>query len=385
MRLDTFKPVIYETGLGDVISPPFDTLTENEITELRKNPYNIMNLSLFEDDECKERLQDWINKGILKSFERESLIILRQRYSSNGSFFERLGVIGVVDISRPENKFLEHENVIPEYVQQRKRHILKLSAQTEPVFTVVDSPDLHSILWEIMKKKGCAKSYEEPKGTWNDICIVNEEEYIRKMREDLMERVTIIADGHHRYRAMNELMRETSGLWNKIMVYVTSIEADSTRIGEVHRIFDLWDGVYEDLSKFYDFHRFEGEGKVPAPSLVNMESTIVLKKKEKMKQYEDVYIIDEFLNLGKGKKENLHLEYTSRLEKLNEEIEKNRNRGGLIMPVWEKKKFYEIVQKGKLLPAKSTYFYPKIPSGIAFYLMEKIECRCSSGGRAADS
>lgn len=385
MKLDTFKPVIYETGLGNVISPPFDTLTEDEIIELRQNQYNILNLSGFEEEECKGRLEEWINNGILKSFEGESLIILRQRYSTDGSFFERLGVIGIADISKPENKFLEHENVIPEYVEQRKKHILKLGAQTEPVFMVVDSPSLHSILWEIMEKKGCAKSYEEPKGTWNDICIVNEEEYLRKIKEDLMERTTIIADGHHRYRAMNELMKETSGFWNKLMVYVTSIEADSTRIGEVHRIFDLWDGVYEDLLKFYDFQKFEGEGKIPAPSLVNRESTILLKKREELKQYEDVYLVEEFLNLGKRKNEDFHVEYTSSLEKLNEEIEKNRNKAGIIMPVWEKKKFYEIVQGGKLLPAKSTYFYPKIPSGIAIYLMEKIECHCSSGGRAADS
>ncbi len=377
--------MIYETVYGDVISPPYDTLTEKDIEELKDNPYNILNLSGHSEEESRKKMQGWIDSGILKNFEKKSLVILRQRYSENGSFFERLGVIGVIDISLEENKLLEHENVIPDYVKQRKEHIMKLGAQTEPVFTIVDSIKLHSILWEIMEKKGCAKSYEEPKGTWNDICIVHEQEYIDKIAADLRDQTGIIADGHHRYKAMNEILRETSGLWKNMLVYVTSIKSDATRIGEVHRIFEPWDGIYDDLSKFYDFQRFNEDGKIPAPAFISKENALILQKKESRNDYEDVYLIDDFLRIGRAKNEDFKLEYTSSLDKLNEEIENNGKKAAIIMPVWDKDKFYEIVRGGKLLPAKSTYFYPKIPSGIAFYIMDKIECHCSSGGRAADS
>ncbi len=373
-------------GNGDVTSPPYDTLTDDEIIKLRKNPYNILNLSgCGDEDECRNLIKKWLDTGILKNFDMPSLVILRQRYSNAGSFFERLGVIGTVDVGDPENRLLEHENVIPEYVKQRKDHITRLGAQTEPVFTVVDSTGLHSILSEIMERKGCVKSYEEPRGTWNDICIVHEEEYINRIFGDLVDRTAIIADGHHRYMAMKEIFHETSGYWNRMLVYVTSIESDATRIGEVHRIFDIWDGVDADLSRYYDFEKFDGEGRVPAPSFLTREKAIVLKKNKANSRQEDVYLIEEFLNSGRSKKNNLGMEYTSSLDKVTEEIEKDEHKGAIIMPVWNKKKFYELVKDGKLLPAKSTYFYPKIPSGIAFYTMEKLQCHCSSGGRAADS
>ncbi len=372
-------------GYGEVTAPPYDTLTDDEKDILLKNPYNILHLTRSgSTGECRKNLEKWIHEGILKGVEKDSLIILRQRYTYEGSFYERVGVIGTVNVDDPLNKMIEHEGTIPEFVEERKSHIMNLGAQTEPVFTVISSSSLHSILQKIMIKKGCSSSYEEPKGLWNDICILSEKDEIQKIKDEIEGKTPIIADGHHRYNAMKKISAETGGSISRMLVYITSLESEATRIGEVHRIFPIWDGFEGDLRKYYEMRKFSGDGKIPAPAFVCKSNVVELRKKEEFKNRDDLYIIESFLKENLGG-EKIQIEYTSSMEKVMERVEGDPGIGAIIMPVWKKEKFRGLLESGKLLPPKSTYFYPKIPSGIAFYRMEDSACHCSSGGRAADS
>ena len=81
--------------------------------------------------------------------------------------------------------------------------------------------------------------FEEPDGIWNSICVVEDREKISVIMNELRGKTGIIADGHHRTKAMSELSEEKGAnelCFNNLLVYVTSIRDNATEIGPVHRI-----------------------------------------------------------------------------------------------------------------------------------------------------
>jgi len=63
--LETFVPTIYKNGLGRVTSPPFDMITKATEKELKKNPYNIVNLK---DCRIRKRQENYSINGWKKVF-----------------------------------------------------------------------------------------------------------------------------------------------------------------------------------------------------------------------------------------------------------------------------------------------------------------------------
>ena len=120
MIVRTFRPLIYRDGIGRVTSPPFDIIGEENGTKLLENPYNIMNL--MPGSSKKDpfiTIQEWLEKGII-SRQNESLILLKQIINTGKETKERFGVIGLIDLRNSENRLKIHENVIPDYVEERK-------------------------------------------------------------------------------------------------------------------------------------------------------------------------------------------------------------------------------------------------------------------------
>ena len=56
-----------------------------------------------------------------------------------------------------------------------------------------------------------------------------------------------------------------------------------------------------------------------------------------------------------------------------EEVERNPGSFAIILPKWNKRMFIDVMEKVSVLPQKSTYFFPKIPSGILLNLFRGSE------------
>ena len=62
------------------------------------------------------------------------------------------------------------------------------------------------------------------------------------------------------------------------------------------------------------------------------------------------------------------VEYQHDLYHAVKSVENGEASFAVLMPYWNKNSFIQFVINGDTLPPKSTYFYPKIPSGIAINL-----------------
>ena len=385
MIVRTFRPLLYREGIGRVTSPPFDIIGEENGTKLLENPYNIMNLMPGSSNKDPFiTIQEWLEKGII-SRQNESLILLKQIINTGKDTKERFGVIGLLDLRNDENRLKIHENVIPGYVEERKEMIRTMDAQIEPVFIVTDSRKLHDILAGISSELGCTRSYEEPDGIWNSICVVEDREKISVIMNELRGKTGIIADGHHRTKAMSELSEEKGAnelCFNNLLVYVTSIWDNATEIGPVHRIVKKWPGFLEDVKSVFDVHDHSTDSQI---CLMCEGRIYSLKHKQAGKHAADSFMVNDLFGIAREKGYDPEVTYWPFREAAIKHMNGRKDLACILMPPFEKDQFISIVENGMTLPPKSTYFYPKIPSGITFYPMWPEMCHCSSAGRAADS
>ena len=385
MIIKRFRPLIYSEGIGRVTSPPFDIIGEENGRKLLENPYNIMNLMPgFSGKDPFTTIQEWLEKGIITR-QNESLILLKQAINTGKGRKERYGIIGLIDLRKDDNRLKIHENVISDYVEERKEMIMAMEAQIEPVFVITDSRKLHDILAGISSEMGCVRSYEEPEGIWNSICVVEDMEKISAIMDELRGKTGIIADGHHRTKAMSELSNEKGGkeeCFNNLLVYVTSIWDTATKIGPVHRIVKKWPGFLEDVRAIFDVLDHSTDSQI---CLMCEGKIYSLKHKQAGKHATDSFMVNDLFNIAIGKGYDPEVTYWPSRDAAIKHMDGRKDLACILMPPFEKDQFISIVENGMTLPPKSTYFYPKIPSGITFYPMWPEMCHCSSAGRAADS
>ncbi|MGP6220977.1 DUF1015 family protein [Caldiplasma sukawensis] len=380
MIIEGFSPFTYKVFDEEVISPPFDSLTQELMEKLLKNKHNILNL-LNNVEKSSEIFNQWVEDNTVVSWPDNSVILLKQEYFLNGKKVQRYGVIALIDISLEENFLIPHEDTIPDFVEKRKKYFLSSGLQNEPVFVIVKKPGFAELLSEISSKYKCNVHFMTSDNKKNEICILSQSEEIEKIKKILKGSQGIIADGHHRTRAISEIYRETGdNFWKKMLVYITDISDESTAIMEIHRYFenvsDLRDIGYdpEKLIEINDSfenktHRILSGGKTYREQL-NVSKPI-----------NEIEIINRRINDIQIQRD-IMAGYTPSIDEVMEKVEKGAV--AIIMPKVTTEEFYSEIINGKKLPPKSTYFYPKIPSGIVFYA-NCVKCHCSSAGRAADS
>ncbi len=386
MILETFVPTIYKDGLGRVTSPPFDMITKAMEKELKKNPYNIVNLKDCKDpEEARKLFNTWQEKGVISKNNNQGFVVLKQVFVEGGIQRERYGVIGIINLKEPENCLIPHESVITKLVNQREKLIERMEYQTEPVFVVSEQAKLNETLRSVMSEKNCERIYEEPEGVYNSICILSDPVKIGRIQEVLKGDIGIIADGHHRTKAMLSLSKKYGGdiqFFNHLFVFVTSLRSESIFIAQVHRIVDYDEVTMEMIREKFNLVKTNESVDLRYPVVIHGETKYLLDPKTEMKYGDYLDIIDRSIKKGSGR---AGIKYTYIKGEAEKEIRDDPIKMAFMMPPWDKEAFVKTMKKGYVLPAKSTYFYPKIPSGIAFYGLDAQECRCGLVGRAADS
>lgn len=368
MKISPFIPTVYSDGLGRVTSPPFDMLSKSDEEELSKNPKNIINLKRCRDpEEARLLFAEWNDNGTLTRCSTESFVVLKQNFEIDGRRMERFGVIGIINMECEENNLIPHEETISSLVTERSKLIERMEYQTEPMFVVSDDDDLIYTLEGIMSKQKCDRHYEEPPGVINSICIVSEPDNLERIKNSLKGSVGIIADGHHRMKAMRNLSEKYEKkvpFFNNIFVYVTSLNRESVLISPVHRVIKMNGTTVQTVKNSFDLIETENNVNNDFATLHMNGKKYIMKSKQEIDYFKYLTMVDSCISRIHRKGS---IFYSADLNEVLKKLDNIPDAIGITMPPWKKSEFANIVKNGKILPAKSTYFYPKIPSGIAFY------------------
>ena len=251
-----FRGLTYDTGkVGSqdyVITPPYDVITPEERALLAsRSPYSMAHLILPQDEEgrsryiaASERIRSWLDEGVLVQDPAPFYYLLRQTFVDlHGNPLVRRGFYGIVRLPEAgERHILGHERTFDKPVEDRLRLTEATQANLGAVFGLYSDPDgaLSAFLGE-MDRRPPEGSAETIDGVHQEFWRAAPDEAVTRFFRD---KVIYIADGHHRFRtacAYRDAMRaidksDTPQPWDYALMGFVAFEDPGLKIYPPHRV-----------------------------------------------------------------------------------------------------------------------------------------------------
>ena len=214
-RLRPFAAVRYarrpNLHFSNVIAPPYDVLDERGKAAFQaKDPHNIVNIDLphlppktVGPDEVYEKanihLQSWLDAGVLIQDTRPALYPYMQSFEHHGRTFDRHGFFALVRLS-PFGKgdVVPHELTYKAPIEDRLKLMRATGLQLSPIFGLYSDPrnEISNLLYRNIGKPELTGLLD---GVKHDLWSVPGAEIENEVIDRMKRRPIYIADGHHRY------------------------------------------------------------------------------------------------------------------------------------------------------------------------------------------
>ena len=402
-----------KVDMKDVIAPPYDVISSKYRDELyERSPYNITRLILsnaenpYED--AANSFHKWINDEILIKNEKPVILYLVQKYKLNGKEITRKGFIARNKIEDFSTKnILPHEFTMSGPKEDRLKLTKACKANFSQIFMVYSDPE-KKIENAVDLTSTPFIDVTDDNGVRNIVWKIEDEPTIKLIEDVLKDKTLLIADGHHRYEtAMNyrNFLGETAGEANYVMSYFTNMD-DDLLIYPTHRIITKWIEPYvllETVKKYFDVkdYTFTGANKAEVKKeflsaieksaeekismglyMKNVNKFYLLTLRKNVDEILDEYKVPEVLKnldltvlhkviitkeLGFTEEEQMAQDGIKYIKVENEAfdmIDMGRAEASFIMAYPKIEDIKRISSAGYRMPQKSTYFYPKLLSGI---------------------
>lgn len=201
-------------AIEHLVAPPYDVMTPAERDGYAvRSPYNVVHLTLPEshqDDRSKyvkyarsaARLAEWRRDGILEVEGQPALYRYTQtfRTAPGGDDYVRTSVIVLIKVEPYETgTVLPHERTFPKHKEDRLRILEATRSHLEEIFGLYEDPDgrIHHTLRHAAV--GTAVHVTSDDGVKHEFEPILDSETINDLVNELAEKKVWIADGHHRY------------------------------------------------------------------------------------------------------------------------------------------------------------------------------------------
>jgi len=347
-RVKPFRAVRYDQALAGplerLIAPPYDVLGPEERERyLSESPYNVVHLTLPNDEQRAARLwRDWLAGGVLTRETEPSLWWLEQDYVGPDGVARRRGGLACALRAEPYSAGViqPHERTHAGPKEQRLRLLHALRAHVEPLFFLYEGA---------LEGPGGEPLLEvELEGVRNRLWRVEGDP-----PPELAAAQLLIADGHHRYEttlAFHEQDGTEGSAW--LLAVVVPTEQEGLTIFPTHRLaedVDVSGAEPSDESPLELLRRGAG------PVLYRGGRSYVLAVDESLA---DAAAVEPLLAGS--------LEYTPRADEAVERVDRGEAGAAALLRPATIAQVREVVDRGETMPQKSTYFHPKLPSGLLF-------------------
>jgi uncharacterized protein (DUF1015 family) len=412
---------------GGCIAPPYDIIGSAQQESLyKKNEYNIVRITKGKtapsDNEnnnqytrAAEFFKVWMEKGVLKQDAAETIYVYVQDFEMGGVQRRRLSFIALSRLEEFGKIVRPHEKTLDEPKIDRLKLLRATAANFGLVFMLYE--DKEKIADKIIEKAAAQKpliDFLDEQNVRHQIFAITDKKDIETIAKMMQRKSCIIADGHHRYETGLTYYKETK---NPAAAYqmtaFTNICDEGLVCLATHRLvgglenFDFEKLIAEMKQDFeitqYRFDSAAGKTKAGEKMLAEMKNehnngknafgiygrngafyAAVLKNKKAMDSaapdmsrcwrlldvsviqkliFEKILGIDEKLVAGKN-----NIEYVKDMpDAINESIAKV-DRGDVqaafFMNPVTMEQLKKVTEAGEKMPQKSTYFYPKVFTGL---------------------
>jgi len=426
-EIKPFRGLLYDKNRIDndcsgVMAPPYDVISDKMREELyEKSPYNIIRLILgkpLENDNdtdnkytrARKSMDEWQEEGVITRDGAEAFYAYQQEYEFKGVKHTRTGFLGLMKIGEPGNDdVIPHEHTLAKPKEDRMNLIKQVKGNLSPIFTLFDdkSQVVSGITEEVISGSDPIIDIELEDGK-HKIWRITGENGINEIVSELKGKKVFIADGHHRYevsRMYRNLCREEDGYDGRadyVMMYFADMSTtDNLTVMATHRVVKDMScreeneiaeklGVYFDVTAYDDLKSLvdemeskEDEGQIFGYYVGGKYFLIVPKdrevllgliKEDRAEEWKqlDVSVLHSvvFNGLLSVSGEEGNITYVKTPEEAEALVTEGSHQAAFLLNPTKVSQLRAVAERAEMMPQKSTYFYPKLLTGLVINKFE---------------
>ncbi len=415
-EIKPFRALRYTEKAGEIATcccPPYDIISAEQKQEfLAKNPHNIIKLELpgtEPEDYARagKTLEDWLQSGILKQDECDSIYAYEEQFTVDGREYSFRGIVCRVKLyDFSENVVLPHEETLSKAKEDRFCLMNATGCNISQIYSLYNDENGVTAASVAAATAGDAEAeFTDADGVTHRVWQISDPAALNEICAQFADRKLYIADGHHRYETALRYRNSKNGEGDSgyVMMFLIDMENDGLVVFPTHRIIRdmdnfstaaLVEGARElfKVEKLVSPAELDGrlsEGYAAREKVFGFydgAQTYLFTLKDaaamdaclpdasKALKNLDVSVLHSLLleRVLKIDKENMakqiNLTYTRSLEEALSAAEGYANGCFIINPT-RIDEIAAVAAAGEKMPQKSTYFYPKLITGL---VMNKI-------------
>ncbi len=414
-----FKGILFNPEKVDasaVTAPPYDVITPKYKEELyKKDPHNIIRIDFgkdADDDNDEENrysraanhLSDWLQKEVFTHDTEPSFYCYEVTYTLDGKEMTTSGFLGAVKIEElGSGRVHPHEMTYSKPKSDRLNILRYCNANTSPIFSLYSSEEKRasSIIENQVKEPPYLEAIDRD-GFTHRLWKISDSNSIDTIKNEMSDLDVFIADGHHRYETAIAFKKEMEGKglsktgnepFNYVLMFLSNMEDEGLTLLPTHRMVEIDSDIHpkETLKKHFNVSKVTEEGMSDEQSqermfeamqgnkhsfgmyLTNTGSYYTLSFNESNVEVDlpaclkklDVSVLHKliFENLLKVE----HYEYEMDPATAVERAIKGSFEAVFFLNPTKIHDLKEVALAGHRMPPKSTYFYPKLQTGMVIY------------------
>ncbi len=406
------QAVHYDLGkvveLAEVVAPPYDVIDEGQRAKLAgRSPYNVVELDLPRDPEggdpyehAAELLAEWTGDGVLTRDAEPTIWALEQDYTApDGTRLTRRGFLARVRLAPYGEGIRPHERTQPGPKEDRLRLTRATRHNLSPIFALHPGDAWRHLETALADPWG---EVTDGDGTTHRIWRIDDPAIHEAITGELAPGELLIADGHHRYETSLAYQREVGegGPADYVLLALVSLEDPGLTVFPTHRLisgladdparqealgtglkdlFDVEEVPTDQLDPtgaegagvfgYIDSHRKRGF-RLRLRETTPLDEALA----DRSSAYRtlDAAILEELVLkgiLGMSTEDiaaKRGIGYTPSIDEALGKLDTGDYQAAFILRPTPIEQVREVAAAGETMPPKSTYFFPKLLTGLVF-------------------
>lgn len=412
-------------SIKDIVTPPYDVISTAEQEKYyNTNPYNIIRLEygykLPTDTGTDNRytraadcLDQWQSQGVMRQEDKPSLYLYQQQFSVGDKILTRTGIICGVKLEPYKNGVvLPHEETMPKHKADRLALMQASKANFSPIFGLYSDSErkIDNLLIKLTQDLPMSINFNDHWGNGHRLWVIDDEKILQEVQKLMEPQRIFIADGHHRYEtALNYAQENPSA--DYIMMTLVNLYDPGLVILPTHRMIsknetnpnELLNALNEDFfvekattadeneiadlmadlaglnenSSSGSEHRqvfglYLGKGNFYTFKLRDEQTITQKMPSDKSQAWRklDVSVLQKLIleNLMSIDQETVAggevVKYTRDAQEAVQAVDEGRCNMSFLMNPTLITEVTEVAANGEKMPQKSTFFYPKLITGL---------------------